>query len=43
MKGMRNIIVHDYGAVDLDLVWQTAEADLTTLITDLERYFKGDG
>lgn len=27
MRGMRNIIAHDYGEVDLELVWQTAETD----------------
>jgi uncharacterized protein with HEPN domain len=41
MRGMRNIISHDYGEVDLELVWQTAEADLPTLIDSLERYFSG--
>ncbi len=24
MRGMRNIIAHDYGEVDLELVWKTA-------------------
>ena len=37
---MRNIIVHDYGEVDLELVWQTAEADLPGLIETLERHFQ---
>ena len=27
MRGMRNIIAHDYGDVDLDLVWKTASGD----------------
>lgn len=40
MRGMRNIIVHDYGEVDLELVWQTAEADLPRLIEALERHFR---
>lgn len=26
MRGMRNIIVHDYGTLDLAVVWKTAEA-----------------
>ena len=39
MRGMRNIIAHDYGEVDLELVWQTAEADLPGLIETLERHF----
>ena len=40
MRGMRNIIVHDYGTVDLDLVWKTAEADLPKLIETLEQHFE---
>jgi uncharacterized protein with HEPN domain len=41
MRGMRNIIAHDYGEVDLELVWKTATADLPELGTTLERYFAG--
>jgi uncharacterized protein with HEPN domain len=40
---MRNIIAHDYGEVDIELVWQTAEADLPRLIEVLERYFATRG
>lgn len=40
MRGMRNIIAHDYGDVDLDQVWLTASgSDLTTLITALQSFF----
>jgi uncharacterized protein with HEPN domain len=40
MRGMRNIIAHDYGDVDLDQVWRTASgSDLTTLITELQSFF----
>ena len=39
MRGMRNIIAHDYGDVDLEQVWITASTDLDNLITVLERYF----
>jgi uncharacterized protein with HEPN domain len=35
----RNIIVHDYGEVDLVLVWKTVKADLPALIATLERHF----
>ena len=41
MRGMRNIIAHDYGAVDLELVWKTATADLPGLIETLARYLEG--
>ena len=43
MRGMRNIIAHDYGEVDLELVWQTAVADLPRLIAALERHFQATG
>jgi len=43
MRGMRNIIAHDYGEVDLELVWKTAEADLPHLIETLERHFNPEG
>lgn len=43
MRGMRNIIAHDYGEVDLDLVWRTAEADLPKLIETLEQHFAAEG
>lgn len=36
MRGMRNIIVHDYGEVDLELVWKTASSDIAGLIETLE-------
>ena len=39
MRGMRNIIIHDYGDVDLVQVWTTAIADMDDLITTLDRYF----
>ena len=39
MRGMRNIIAHDYGDVDLDQVWKTATDDLPSLVKILERHF----
>ena len=39
MRGMRNIIAHDYGEVDIDQVWTTAADDLPDLIQTLERHF----
>ena len=39
MRGMRNIIAHDYGEVDLELVWKTATTDLPVLIATLGRHF----
>ena len=32
IKGMRNIVVHDYGNVELDVVWDAAVNDLPVLM-----------
>ena len=39
IRGLRNIIAHDYGDVDLDQVWETAANDLGDLISALADYF----
>lgn len=38
MTGMRNILVHDYGRVSLELVWDVIENDLPKLIRALDEY-----
>ena len=37
MIGMRNIIAHEYGRIDLDLVWRTAQRDMPPVTEALER------
>lgn len=34
--GMRNVIAHEYGRVDLDEIWKTAERDAPRLVSALE-------
>jgi uncharacterized protein with HEPN domain len=34
--GMRNIIAHEYGRVDLDEIWKTAERDAPLLVSALK-------
>ena len=36
MKGMRNRIVHDYGRVDLSVVYETVNKDLPELLGELK-------
>jgi len=36
MRGMRNILAHDYAGVDLQIVWTTAKEDLPLLAPDLQ-------
>ena len=38
VTAMRNILIHDYDDVDLDVVWRTAQNDLPALIARLEAY-----
>ena len=36
MTGMRNVLVHDYDAVDLGIVWRMADVDLPALVAQIE-------
>lgn len=36
IRGMRNIIAHDYGEVDLDRVWETITHDIPALLKVLD-------
>lgn len=38
LTAMRNILIHDYDDVDLNVVWDTVERDLPPLIAHLETY-----
>jgi len=41
IRGMRNRIAHDYGAVDFAIVWEVTQTEIEPLIIHLEGYFKG--
>ena len=38
ITAMRNILIHDYDDVDLNVVWDTTQRDLPPLIARLETY-----
>lgn len=40
LRGMRNCLAHDYGAVDFKIVWAVTQQEVDPLITALETYFK---
>jgi uncharacterized protein with HEPN domain len=40
LRGMRNRIVHDYGAVDFKIVWAVTQQEIGPLIIALESHFK---
>jgi len=39
IRGLRNRIAHDYGAVDFRIVWAVTQAEIEPLIAALEGYF----
>jgi uncharacterized protein with HEPN domain len=39
MRGMRNIVAHDYANVDLNIVWQVATAHVPEVCASLEKFF----
>ena len=39
ISAMRNILIHDYDDVDLDIVWDTAQKDIPGLTVTLREYF----
>jgi len=40
IRGMRNRIAHDYGAVDFKIVWAVTQEEIEPLIAVMETYFK---
>jgi uncharacterized protein with HEPN domain len=41
LRGMRNRVAHDYGAVDFKIVWAVTQQEIEPLITALAAYFRG--
>ena len=39
IRGLRNRVVHDYGAVDFTIVWAVTQDELAPLIAALETHF----
>lgn len=40
MKGMRNLLIHEYNYIDLEIIWETVKNNLPPLIKDLEEIVK---
>ncbi|NJK28683.1 MAG: DUF86 domain-containing protein [Acaryochloris sp. SU_5_25] len=36
IRGIRNVVIHEYFRVDLDIVWEAVHQDLPSLIQQLE-------
>ena len=43
IAGMRNRVVHDYGNVDFDIVWETMRSHPPILFKELEQFFAERG
>ena len=43
MVGMRNRLVHAYFGIDLDVVWQTIQTELPSLLRSLDRVIENWG
>jgi uncharacterized protein with HEPN domain len=41
MRGMRNIVAHDYANVDLKIVWEVGVMHMPEILTVLEKFFAG--
>ena len=41
--GMRNRVVHDYGNVDFEIIWETIQAHLPLLFKELQPFFEERG
>jgi uncharacterized protein with HEPN domain len=41
MRGMRNIVAHDYGHVDVALVWKAATVAIPAIRSALDEFFGG--
>ena len=39
MRGMRNIVAHDYANVDLRIVWEVATVHIPEICAEVEKFF----
>jgi len=37
--GMRDVMVHDYFGIDIDIVWKTIKNDLPTFYKEIEKVY----
>ena len=41
MTGMRDRLIHDYGGVDYEIIWQTVTDDVPDLLSDVTEILQG--
>lgn len=42
MRGMRNVMVHEYFGVSLPILWETVQKDLAPLVPQLEKLLQDE-
>ena len=42
IRGMRNVVVHEYAGIRTDTVWQTIDEELPRLVEDLEAILRDE-
>lgn len=42
IKGMRNLLVHEYDDLDLYTIWETVKTSLPILVVELEKIVSSD-
>jgi uncharacterized protein with HEPN domain len=42
VRGMRNIVIHEYFQVNLEIIWQTIQDDLTVLESSLQQLLESE-
>lgn len=42
MRGMRNVIVHEYFSLDLDIIWETVIHDIPELAAEIKQILKAE-
>jgi len=40
MRGLRNVLAHEYDRVDIDIIWQVSQTELPPLIPKLQQVYE---
>lgn len=42
MRGLRNIVAHEYGEVDFEVIWETIDGDLPDLVNQISNILQAE-
>ena len=43
MRGIRNVVIHQYAEVDISILWETLQRDLPPLVASLRQILSAGG